>query len=202
MYYKDLSHFDYIQDLVITEPAMNVGWLSSEYEYVKSEANSDFIDALWAFCNQPIIEHRGFHACELCAHGNNLVCLNHKGHTISLGYKLICVFGSDGAAYLSPDLIFHYVVEHHYAPPQSFVNAVLLGPQPGSLEYAMKVRSYTDGPHVESVAREAARNEAARFGYFLDSENRAIKIPNEMFTKYPELSVEELALELRLQTYR
>jgi len=37
--------------------------------------------------------------------------------------------------YAAPDLIYHYVVEHHYCPPDEFIQAVLEGPLPGSLEY-------------------------------------------------------------------
>ena len=36
----------------------------------------------------------------------------------------IWVKARDGITYIAPILILHYVSEHHYAPPQAFVDAV------------------------------------------------------------------------------
>ena len=37
----------------------------------------------------------------------------------------IRIDANDGITYVAPVLILHYVSEHHYAPPQQFVDAVL-----------------------------------------------------------------------------
>ena len=42
-----------------------------------------------------------------------------------LGNGEIRVTGEDGTVYAAPTMIAHYVAEHHYLPPQEFVDAVL-----------------------------------------------------------------------------
>ena len=64
-----------------------------------------------------------------------MVHASRGAQTIAMGSKLICVVGQDSKVYLSPDLIFHYVLDHHYAPPGEYVDAVLSGPRPGTVSY-------------------------------------------------------------------
>ena len=40
-------------------------------------------------------------------------------------YLLLILVIAVGAIYAAPNLIYHYVAEHHYAPPQEFVDALL-----------------------------------------------------------------------------
>jgi len=44
--------------------------------------------------------------------------------------------------YAAPALIYHYVVEHDYKPPQEFIDAVMTVPQPGSEEYNALLDNY------------------------------------------------------------
>ncbi len=202
MYYRDLSPSKYQNLLLEIGPTLNVGWLGPEHEFKTGKPDPRFLDALWAYCCQPIVEHRGYHMCEFCSPAPDATpheCP--QGQTKKLGSKLICVFGSDSTAYLSPDLVFHYVSDHNYAPPDDYVRAVVSGPPPGTKEYAKLVRPYLDNATVEASAKDAARAAAARYGFFLDKNDRAQPIPNEAFEDYPELSVMELALELRLKSY-
>jgi len=37
----------------------------------------------------------------------------------------VWVEGRDGLTYVAPALVLHYVVEHDYAPPQAFIDAVI-----------------------------------------------------------------------------
>ncbi len=48
--------------------------------------------------------------------------------------------GQDGTVYAAPDLIYHYVVAHHYRPPDEFIQAVMETPLPGSQEYEVLKR--------------------------------------------------------------
>lgn len=202
MYYLDLSPFQYQSRPLEIGPTLNVGWLCPEHEFQTGKPDPRFLDALWAYCLQPIVEHRGYHICEFCALAPDASRhTSRQGRTNKLGSKLICVFDSESTAYLSPDLIFHYVLEHNYAPPDDYVRAVVSGPRPGTEEYAKLVRPYLDNATVEASAKEAARAAAARYGFFLDSNDRAQPIPDEAFEDYSELSIEELALELRLKSY-
>jgi len=41
-----------------------------------------------------------------------------------MGAGEIRVRGADGVWYVAPRLVIHYVVEHHYCPPQGFLEAV------------------------------------------------------------------------------
>lgn len=45
-----------------------------------------------------------------------------------LGSAEIRVTGEHGEIYAAPDLIYHYVADHHYKAPDAFVCAVLLAP--------------------------------------------------------------------------
>ena len=55
------------------------------------------------------------------------------------------VFGPAGATYAAPNLIYHYVVDHQYLPPDAFVRAVLDGPLPGSPEYLERADAFEWG---------------------------------------------------------
>jgi hypothetical protein len=54
---------------------------------------------------------------------------------------------------------------------------------------------------VEALANQAAQSKAARYGFFLDHNNKAHPIPDENFDDQPDLSLDEIALELRIKTY-
>ena len=202
MHYSDLSPFSSVDQILGDRHAKNVGWLSKDHEFRTEAPEPSFLDALRSFCSHPIIEHRGYHRCEFCRPSiDEQIMANWDGSSMKLGSKIICVFGGDTTVYLSPDLIFHYVKVHHYAPPEEFVTAVVSGPQPGTAEYARLVRPYTDGFAVEARANEAARTAASRFGYFLDCNNKAQPMPDEALEDKPGLSLEEIALDLRLKSY-
>ena len=42
---------------------------------------------------------------------------------LRLGSAEIRVFGREEGTYAAPDLIYHYVVDHHYLPPEEFIKA-------------------------------------------------------------------------------
>jgi hypothetical protein len=52
---------------------------------------------------------------------------------LTIGSAEIRVFGQ--RIYAAPTLIYHYVLEHHYQPPNDFVRGLLDGPRPPSDEY-------------------------------------------------------------------
>jgi hypothetical protein len=54
---------------------------------------------------------------------------------LTIGSAEMRVFGEHGAIYAAPTLIYHYVLEHQYKPPDEFVRALLTGPRPPSDEY-------------------------------------------------------------------
>jgi hypothetical protein len=58
------------------------------------------------------------------------------------------VFGSDGRTYAAPTLVYHYVVRHHYSPPEEFVRAVLTAPLPDTPEYDARAGQFNWGKRM------------------------------------------------------
>ncbi len=202
MYFADLSPFTYDGHIATLGSPLNIGWLDKDHTFCSGKVPDDFVEALWHFCETPIVQHRGFHACELCTeNGPGLVTEVHRNTSFGLGSRLICVFGTDGTPYISPDLIIHYVLRHQYRPPDDYISAVVSGPRPGSHKYAILVRPFTNANEVASTARAAAVNTASRLGYFLDKNNNAVPIPEEEITGRTEISVEDLAWELMAKSH-
>ena len=53
-----------------------------------------------------------------------------------LGSAEVRVFAPNGAsAFAAPNLIYHYVSVHQYAPPEAFIEALKAGPQPNTRDY-------------------------------------------------------------------
>ena len=57
------------------------------------------------------------------------------GEEMLLGSAEIRVFGQAGLIYAAPNLIYHYVLLHHYSPPEVFVPAMKEGPKPTDSDY-------------------------------------------------------------------
>jgi hypothetical protein len=71
---------------------------------------------------------------------NVIPLLEFEGETLKFGSAEIRVIGSDSVIYAAPNLVFHYVRDHGYKPPQSFIDAVLAEPAPDSQEYQGRLR--------------------------------------------------------------
>lgn len=135
MYYPDLSSYS---DEVISPkedfPTLCVGWLARTHPYTQGEMPVRFVEQLWIFCCNSVLYTLGSHKCPFCR-GSFYGALARRGEEeLRLGSAEIRVLGK-GVVYAAPNLIYHYVVEHHYCPPEEFIQAVLEGPLPGSPEY-------------------------------------------------------------------
>jgi len=53
------------------------------------------------------------------------VVIDIGGRSVVLGSAEIRVAANDRAVLCAPDLVLHYVRDHHYSPPAAFVDAVL-----------------------------------------------------------------------------
>jgi hypothetical protein len=141
MYFDDLTPYSY------REPAegvleLNVGWLETGSAFAVGEVPEGFIAALFRFCKASPrqTETRGFHVCDLCSMPRSAVPKARlDGRAIAVGFQELRAFGVDGTVYAAPTLIFHYVTEHGYRPPEAFIRAVLEGPQPGTAEYKSRL---------------------------------------------------------------
>jgi len=141
-YYKDLTPYEYfVKDEKATVPVLNIGWLSSNELFETGITSREFRVNLFQFCSPEnrVLLARGFHICEFCSSKyveddqNQWDALKGNGEIRIQGHSII---------YAAPALIYHYVVEHNYKPPQEFIDAVLDGPQPGSVEYSILLESY------------------------------------------------------------
>ncbi len=139
----------YLPDLSVYTPSVEgtkgftIGWLSAAQPYPQGGLSVEFLERLWAFCRTRVRQMRGLHACELCSASNyEANTARRHGETIEIGSAEIRVFGSGRRVYAAPNLIYHYVVEHRYRPPEEFISAVLEGPLPQSPEYEALASSY------------------------------------------------------------
>jgi len=135
-YFEDLTDYEFITGLP-SPHTKNVGWLGCGNGFKQMEPSEDFLDLLWEFCQVPFAQTRGFHTCEFCAYaapreGN---CFMRHGKKLMLGTAEIRAFGNDGTIYAAPNLIYHYVSEHHYAPPEEFIAAICNQCRPPQEEY-------------------------------------------------------------------
>ena len=111
-------------------PLLAIGWLEDPQPYNKGKTSSEFRRKLQALvdASQPMYPQyyfRGMYNCSFC---------DKQEYSGIWSQQNIFVPG-DGVVYLSPGGISHYVSDHSYKPPQSFIDAVLQCPDYGSAAY-------------------------------------------------------------------
>jgi hypothetical protein len=124
MYFTDLSPYQYIAR-TSGPNVLNVGWLDVEHEFSKKEASEDLLDALFEKIRPPVNKTRGFHRCPFCNQPSFGVTVTRKGVSVTLGSAEVRVEAKDVKIYAAPDMIYHYVAEHDYCPPQEFIDSLL-----------------------------------------------------------------------------
>jgi hypothetical protein len=126
-FFADLTPYAY--DRPEPDPnVLNVGWLSAGQPFAKGVPDQRFVEALRKLVARPTMLHRGVHVCEFC--------LQPTLRQSAAGLKKFLDAPPDTAGngqirvrggqvtYAAPTLILHYVLEHHYAPPEEFIAAV------------------------------------------------------------------------------
>jgi hypothetical protein len=134
--FEDLSDYTYCLAGATSKarPAKNIGWLGPSSEFEVSPPNPHLTRVLWDHCLVSINPARGIHACHLCKPMSRSDA-ERDGTWIVLGAAEIRVFSRTGTVYAAPNLIYHYVSVHGYAPPEEFVHAAFNGIAPASDEY-------------------------------------------------------------------
>ena len=133
-YYPDLSPHQYHMQAL--DPSLvSIGWLDGIHPYSTGLVNDAFLERLWPYCRCFIREFRGVHTCELCSEPGFGVTIRRGDEELLLGSAEIRVPGQGGLVYAAPNFIYHYIVAHHYLPPQAFIDAVMDGLSPDSDEY-------------------------------------------------------------------
>jgi predicted nucleic-acid-binding Zn-ribbon protein len=126
-YYPDLERLDYfpVDETTILKA---VGWLNGDHDFTTGRVSQDFFDRLNELMEiawQPL-HSMGCHVCELCQFS--------EYEKTATGQKNIFI-PFDGAIFVAPELILHYINVHHYLPPNVFVEAVMKCPTMGSMDY-------------------------------------------------------------------
>lgn len=134
-FYKDLSKYTYWPNK--EKNTINIGWLDENHNYFKGDYTEEFILALWDYIKYPVNITRGYYSNIVLDGGIKAWVARYQGYNISLGDSEIRVVDiKNKVVYAAPNLILHYVINHHYLPPQSFINAVINGPKPNSNKYS------------------------------------------------------------------
>ncbi|GAA0473437.1 hypothetical protein Aca07nite_56790 [Actinoplanes capillaceus] len=131
-YFDDLSPHTYLphaRDWGRT--VLSVGWLDASHEHRTGPTPEDFRSALLRQCTKEkyrVAQTRGFHRCNLPPCDKSefwppITVATAKGE-IPLGSAEIRVEAKDGVVFAAPNLIYHYVIEHGYQPPDDFVEAL------------------------------------------------------------------------------
>lgn len=151
MHIADFEPFPHLTYKSPIKQVLSIGWLDNNQSvHNPNEINCNFLDRLWSFCiSSPLYMHQTY-ICKLCSGSlvrSQRYILNNRqsifqitkpsrqnmidtGKTILLGTNVFAVFSDDNIAYISPNLIYHYIMEHNYKPPEEFIQAVLISPLP------------------------------------------------------------------------
>ena len=103
-----------------------VGWIE-EAGFTTGAVPDGCIEALIAAYPDKQIPDgtRGWHTCTLC--DEEMPEVLWKGKTVEVsGYGHYLVHYGE-AVYMAPALLLHYIIDHHYCPPQIFIDAVTKG---------------------------------------------------------------------------
>jgi len=127
-YFADLTEYSYgsVRFEEGSAPVLNVGWLAASHPFPIAEPEPEFVRALLRCCRRPVSLYRGFHVCDLCdVQIFKMPVVSYEGRRVHVGNGEVCVLGPDGSWYTAPTLVAHYVLKHHYSPPEQFISGVL-----------------------------------------------------------------------------
>ena len=101
-----------------------VGWLEKDQPFNRGHIKASFITKLESLYRSRVRQTRGFHVCSLCNGGPFGLPARSGDRDLLLGSAEIDVHDKTGTTYSAPDLLYHYILEHDYAPPEKFIRAV------------------------------------------------------------------------------
>lgn len=127
MFFNDLSDYSYYLKKPVSN-VKNVGWLDTNHVFPVGKSSKRFLLKLeriissQGVTNVHVNQIRGVHVCALSKSCQHVVVGNGK---VGLGSSEVWIPSDDGQYFFSaPSLIFHYIRDHDYLPPQEFIDAV------------------------------------------------------------------------------
>lgn len=165
--YHDLEPCDYFDsraDLpgftrIWSDSLRSVGWLGSASDFPCGQPSPEVLDALrtlTASAWQPM-SYFGSHYCGLCVKAageyvQDFLVSEFADDKSRAGSRNLFIPGY-GVVYAAPELILHYIAEHHYQPPAEFCAAVLTCPTMNSAAYFAALRRNATGDFARMVPR-------------------------------------------------
>ncbi len=135
-FFPDLTFYEYFRPSY--GPMLAIGWLDKEHPYPQGKAPIAFVAKLAAILSSEVNPRvnltRGFHQNELLP-GDPEIKAHYQHHIPHLlkDYSIIFIgngelhFAYESKFYGAPTMIYEYIVENSYLPPQAFIDAVLHG---------------------------------------------------------------------------
>lgn len=140
--YKDLSEYHVCKhigkDIKGKYLVKNIGWLGGEKTFLSGKVDDIFLQNLYLYYKIPFFMYtKRILYCNSELDGKEkYFALIYKNVARWLGSSEIRVLDYERKIiYVAPDLIIHYIKNHHYLPPQEFINAVINGPKPNDVDY-------------------------------------------------------------------
>ncbi len=123
MYFEDLSSYCYLKRRP-NKKTLNIGWLDSQHPFPTGTIPDEVLKRVLALCFTPVNQTLGYHASPFLRQASFGYPVEFNGKKTLLGSAEIRVPGKDGKVYAAPNLIYHYMKDCGYLPPQEFLEAV------------------------------------------------------------------------------
>jgi hypothetical protein len=120
MYFQDLTVYTYLNHRS-EQSVLSVGWLDDEHEFTRGSVPNEVLERILALCFQPVNQTRGFHQSPFLKPAPFGYPVEYNGQKMLLGSAEIRVSGRSGKIYAAPNLIYHYIKDCGYLPPQEFL---------------------------------------------------------------------------------
>lgn len=118
MYVPDLTPYaDYDRP---SHRVFHVGWLEKSEKFETAEPSEEVIASLKRQLPFRVLRTRGWFTCHLCRRSDHHKLDEYKKE---LGGAEIWIENGQ-VTYACPDLIIHYIEDHHYKPPAAFLTAL------------------------------------------------------------------------------
>lgn len=122
----DLAPYDYYGD---APAGLAVGWLDAARGFNTGTCPQEVRNRLVDLAARPVRLMRGYHYCQFCwAEAEPPVQAEHNPHLtvshddVARGNGELWFTAPDGTHYAAPTLIIHYIDDHAYLPPPSFIS--------------------------------------------------------------------------------